>query len=222
MGRRGGLAAWAQAVAVAVAIFSLCCHGPPKLNRVRAIAAFDQTALDFGAVPVGTWRMQQARVRNVGYVAFSVESLQVAGNPSYQIDLKGGRLMPGEEGTVTVRFHPLQEGELAEAVSVETDADENPVHQLKVKGLGLPALVRIEPSQLDFETLGDRFCPRARGERGEPLRPAPQPFALWPRRRGVRLGLDDGRSELDRALRRSLQALGDRAGEGSPRGEALS
>src|SRR5690242_12770373 len=101
------------------------CHEPGNTRSVQAKAAVDADALDFGEVPVGEWREKIVRLRNVGYVPFhALDALGLKGDPSYEISFDGeGRVLPGDEKLVHVRFHPLVEGSLEETVHVTTDAN---------------------------------------------------------------------------------------------------
>ncbi|MGZ3457562.1 MAG: choice-of-anchor D domain-containing protein, partial [Archangium sp.] len=131
------------------------CHEPGNTRSVQAKAAVDTDALDFGEVPVGEWREQLVHIRNVGYVPFhALEALGLKGDPSYQITFQGeGRVMPGEEKEVRVRFHPLTEGPKEETLHVTTDANSGSEHTVPVKGQGVPAPIEVSPAKLDFETL---------------------------------------------------------------------
>lgn len=130
------------------------CHEPKQTRQVLASGVLDTSALDFGEVPVGEWRTAKVKVRNVGYVPFSaLEVLRFSDNPSFQVEMEDGRIMGGEEREITVRFHPLAEGELTDKFHVATDADDKPQEQVTLRGVGTPAPIRIEPSELDFQTL---------------------------------------------------------------------
>jgi hypothetical protein len=138
-----------------LAVSLAACHEPGNTRSVQAQAAVDADALDFGDVPVGEWREKQVRLRNVGYVPFfALEALGLKGDPSYEVSFEGeGRVMPGEEKLVRVRFHPLTEGTLEETVHVSTDANTGREHTIRVKGQGVPLPIQMEPALLDFETL---------------------------------------------------------------------
>ncbi|PTL83897.1 hypothetical protein [Vitiosangium sp. GDMCC 1.1324] len=131
------------------------CHEPGNTRSVQAKAAVDADALDFGEVPVGEWREKIVRLRNVGYVPFhALEALGLKGDPSYEISFDGeGRVMPGDEKLVHVRFHPLVEGALEETVHVTTDANSGREHTVRVRGQGVPSPIQVSPALLDFETL---------------------------------------------------------------------
>ncbi|MCY1081477.1 Ig-like domain-containing protein [Archangium lansingense] len=131
------------------------CHEPGNTRSVLAKAAVDADALDFGEVPVGEWREKIVRLRNVGYVPFhALDALGLKGDPSYEIAFEGeGRVMPGSEKLVRVRFHPLAEGPIDETVHVTTDANSGREHTVRVSGQGVPSPIRIHPALLDFETL---------------------------------------------------------------------
>ncbi len=136
------------------ALLAMGCHDPGKSHSVQASAIFDRAALDFGEVPVGEWRSEEVRIQNVGYVPFNaLEALGLSSNPSFKVELDGGKVLPGEDRKVTVRFHPLREGALDETVEVATDADNNRSHQLQVTGVGTPTPVRIYPERVDYQTL---------------------------------------------------------------------
>jgi hypothetical protein len=138
-----------------LAVMVAACHEPGNTRGVQAAAAMDADALDFGEVPVGEWREKQVRLRNVGYVPFhALDALGLRGNPSYEVSFEGeGRVLPGDEKVVRVRFHPLAEGPIEETLRVRTDAELGREHTVRVKGLGVPLPIRIEPAVLDFETL---------------------------------------------------------------------
>jgi len=131
------------------------CHEPGQVRSVEAAATMDQDALDFGEVPVGEWSERVVRLRNVGYVPFSaLDALNLEGNPSYEVRFEGqGRVGPGEEKEVLVRFRPLAEGPTSETLRVSTDANLGREHTLAVKGQGIPARIEVEPRVLDFQTL---------------------------------------------------------------------
>ncbi len=131
------------------------CHEPGNTRSVQATAAVDSDALDFGEVPVGQWREKVVRIRNVGYVPFrALEALGLEGNPAYQVSFDGeGRVEPGAEKLVRVRFHPLAEGPVEERVHVTTDANSGREHTVRVMGQGAPLPIDIQPPVLDFETL---------------------------------------------------------------------
>ncbi|HYO51808.1 hypothetical protein [Archangium sp.] len=133
------------------------CHEPGNTRSVLAKAAVDADALDFGEVPVGEWREKVVRLRNVGYVPFhALEALGLKGDPSYEVSFEGegeGRVMPGSEKVVRVRFHPLAEGPLEETFHVTTDANLGREHTVRVKGQGVPSPIQVHPALLDFETL---------------------------------------------------------------------
>ncbi|WNG50174.1 choice-of-anchor D domain-containing protein [Archangium minus] len=135
--------------------FLAACHEPGNTRSVQAKAAVDSDVLDFGEVPVGQWREKVVRLRNVGYVPFhALEALGLKGDPSYEVSFEGeGRVMPGDEMRVLVRFHPLSEGTLEETVHVTTDANSGREHTVRVQGRGVPLPVQISPAVLDFETL---------------------------------------------------------------------
>ncbi|HEX8434383.1 choice-of-anchor D domain-containing protein [Archangium sp.] len=138
-----------------LALSLAACHEPGNTRSVQAQAAVDADALDFGDVPVGEWREKQVRLRNVGYVPFhALEALGLKGDPSYEVSFEGeGRIMPGDEKRVRVRFHPLSEGPLEETVHVSTDANSGREHTIRVRGQGVPLPIHLEPARLDFETL---------------------------------------------------------------------
>ncbi|MFZ5472107.1 MAG: choice-of-anchor D domain-containing protein [Myxococcota bacterium] len=137
-----------------VTVAALACHESAPLQGVEATAAFDPSALDFGEVPVGEWRVAEVRIHNVGRVPFlAVEALGLTGNPSFVIELDPGKVQPGDTRAVRVRFHPLHEGETQEQIHVATDADNERSRQLFARGVGAPARVRIWPERVDFETL---------------------------------------------------------------------
>ncbi|HEY0095746.1 MAG TPA: hypothetical protein VGB96_15555, partial [Archangium sp.] len=104
---------------------------------------------------VGEWREKKVHVRNVGYVPFhALEALGLKGDPSYEVSFEGeGRIPPGGEKVVRVRFHPLAEGPLEETVHVTTDANSGREHTVRVRGQGAPLPIDIQPPVLDFETL---------------------------------------------------------------------
>jgi hypothetical protein len=131
------------------------CHEPGNTRSVLAKAAVDADALDFGEVPVGEWREQVVRVRNVGYVPFhALEALGLKGDPAYEVSFEGeSRVMPGSEKVVRVRFHPRSEGPVEETLHVTTDANSGREHIVRVKGQGVPLPIEIHPALLDFETL---------------------------------------------------------------------
>jgi hypothetical protein len=133
----------------------VACHEPGNTRDVQAKAAMDADVLDFGEVPVGEWREKKVHVRNVGYVPFhALDALGLKGDPSYEVSFEGeGRIPPGGEKVVRVRFHPLTEGPLEETVHVTTDANSGREHTVRVMGQGVPLPIRIEPPLLDFETL---------------------------------------------------------------------
>lgn len=134
----------------------VACHDKERTRSVHATAVVSPDTLDFGEVPVGEWREAEVRVRNVGYVPFfALEALALEGNPSFQVELVdgGGRVLPGEDKRVVVRFHPLAEGPLRERLRVETDANTGSEHFLEVLGQGVPTRISLSPPRLDFETL---------------------------------------------------------------------
>lgn len=147
----GGISTIAIALAMLVGVG---CHEPKQTRQVLASGVLDTSALDFGDVPVGEWRSAKVKVRNVGYVPFSaLEVVRFADNPSFIVELDDGKVFPGEEREIQVRFHPLEEGELTENFHVATDADDKPQDRVTLRGVGTPAPIRVEPSELDFETL---------------------------------------------------------------------
>ncbi len=130
------------------------CHDADQVRSVHATAVFDQSALDFGEVPVGEWAEREIVVRNVGHVPFTlVEALELEGNPSFHVEYAQELLKSGQSRSVKVKFHPLREGELTTSVKVQTDAlwrSEDPV---PVRGMGVPTPIAFDPPLLDFETL---------------------------------------------------------------------
>ncbi len=141
-------------IALVVLFGAAGCHEPQKMRRLGATAVFEQSALEFGEVPVGIWRYETVTIRNVGVVPFTaLEALGVEGNLSFQVALDPGRVMPGEEKQVVVGFRPLSEGAHRELVHVVTDADEAPERTLSFRGVGTPAPLRFIPEVLDFENL---------------------------------------------------------------------
>ncbi len=138
-----------------VAALVAACHEPDNTRAVQAVAALDTDAVDFGEVPVGEWREKAVHIRNVGYVPFhALEALGLEGSPSYEVLFEGeGRLEPGDEKVVRVRFHPLAEGPVEESVHVSTDANSGREHTVRVLGRGVPLSVDLAPAVLDFETL---------------------------------------------------------------------
>jgi hypothetical protein len=140
----------------ALAVALTACHEDERTRAVQATAVISPDTLDFGEVPVGEWREAEVRVRNIGYVPFfAMDALGLENNPSYEVRLVdgGGRVMPGEDKVVKVRFHPLAEGPLRETLRVETDANAGEVQQLQVTGLGVPTPIGVWPPRLDYETL---------------------------------------------------------------------
>lgn len=143
---------WAMA---GVALLCAACHEPRQTSLVSASAAIEPAALDFGEVPVGEWASQEVTIKNVGFVSFSaLQVLRLDGNPSFTAELAGAsKVMPGEDRVVTVRFHPLREGELGDRLQVSTDAEHRPTEPVTLKGTGAPSQVRVIPSTIDFQTL---------------------------------------------------------------------
>ncbi|MEN9799245.1 MAG: hypothetical protein RL653_2941 [Pseudomonadota bacterium] len=130
------------------------CHEEQGLQRVRASGFLDTTLVDFGEVPMGEWREQQVRLENTGYVPFRVEELQLLEqHPSFVLEFAPGTLRPGEVRAVTLRFHPVQEGEQQSRARLTTDADDKPLDELTARGTGGPPRVEFRPGALDFETL---------------------------------------------------------------------
>ncbi len=146
-----GVARWGVVLLVALA----GCRDSSRVVNVEATALFDQSALDFGEVPVGEWRETELKIRNVGDVPFNaVELLRLQNNPSYEVELDGpSRIGPGEERPVKVRFHPLTEGDLADTVFVDTDAEHKPEGKVPVRGKGVPTPIDVYPAALDFQVL---------------------------------------------------------------------
>jgi hypothetical protein len=132
------------------------CHDSERTRAVQATAVVSPDTVDFGDVPVGEWREAEVRVRNIGYVPFfALDALGLSNNPSYEVKMVdgGGRVLPGEDKRVLVRFHPLAEGPIRETLRVETDANAGAEHLLQVSGMGVPTPIGIYPPRLDFETL---------------------------------------------------------------------
>ncbi|MBX5483666.1 MAG: choice-of-anchor D domain-containing protein [Myxococcaceae bacterium] len=130
------------------------CHDGDYVRNVHATAVFDQAALDFGRVPVGEWREKEITVRNVGYVPFSlIEALELEDNPSFVVEAKRDLIRSGETRAVKVRFHPVREGEITASVKVDVDARNRPEEPVRLRGVGAPAEVIVDPPQLEFETL---------------------------------------------------------------------
>ncbi|MFL5321654.1 MAG: choice-of-anchor D domain-containing protein, partial [Myxococcaceae bacterium] len=139
---------------VVLTLGSMGCHEPNQTRRVLASGVLDTSALDFGEVPVGEWRSARVKVRNVGYVPFNaLEVLKLEDNPSYVVEIDDGRVMPGQERDVLVKFHPLAEGDINDSIHVATDADDKPQDKVTLHGIGTPTPVKVEPSDIDFETL---------------------------------------------------------------------
>lgn len=150
----GGSSILGAALTVISALGAAGCHEPRQTQKVVAVGVLDTSALDFGEVPVGEWRTARVKVQNVGYVPFNaLEVLKLEDNPSFHVEISDGRVMPGQEREVVVRFHPLAEGELKDTIHVDTDADDKPQDLVTIRGVGTPTPVRIEPNLLDFETL---------------------------------------------------------------------
>src|SRR5919197_1409159 len=130
------------------------CHGPQQLRSLRATAVIDQNVIDFGEVPVGEWREAEITVRNISQAPFNLlEALQLADNPSYQLEAPQQLVPSWQTRRVRVRFHPLREGPLETQVKVATDAFDRPDRAIPVRGVGTAAPIRVEPSALNFETL---------------------------------------------------------------------
>src|SRR5438046_2966437 len=143
---------WPLAVAACLASFG--CHEASKVHPVRAMALFDKRELDFGEVPVGEWRAEEVHISNVGPVPFRAsDASALFDDPSYTVELKSGEVSPQHDGLVRVLFHPLREGEINDTARVVTDADDDGTQDLKLRGVGTPAPVKIEPDLLDFQTL---------------------------------------------------------------------
>lgn len=145
---------WVAGLLVAVAVLT-ACHEPGRTRGVKATAALEPEVLDFGEVPVGEWRELPVRIRNIGQVPFSaLDALGLEGNPSFEVVLRDeGRVDPGKEARVLVRFHPLAEGPHQDTVRVDTDANAGSDRPIPVRGQGGPLQVEVEPALLDFETL---------------------------------------------------------------------
>lgn len=142
---------WATALLAAA---SSACRQIEELRRLEATALLEPAGLDFGEVPVGEWREERILLRNAGKVplhAFS--ALGLSGEPSFLVELEDGLLVSGEQRELRVRFHPLREGEISERLRVSTDADEEAVRLLPLRGVGTPAPVRVYPPRLEFQTL---------------------------------------------------------------------
>lgn len=159
-GLRGGWRLGALALALALS----GCHERDGIRVVEARALFDTDVADFGEVPVGEWAELEVGIRNTGYVPFNaLEAFTQQGNPSFRVELEGNsKVMPGETKRVKVRFHPLSEGEIADAMAVNTDAEHEPSSPLPLRGRGGPTPIRVSPATVDFETLevdSDRTLP---------------------------------------------------------------
>jgi len=138
-----------------VALLCAACHEPRQTGLVSASAAVEPAVLDFGEVPVGEWASQEVTIKNVGFVPFhALQVLRLDGDPSFTAELADtSKVVPGEDRVVTVRFHPLREGELGDRLQVSTDAEHRPSDPVALKGTGAPSQVRVIPSTLDFQTL---------------------------------------------------------------------
>lgn len=150
---------WGRGRVLALAVLAVAlgaCHENERTRSVQATAVVIPDTVDFGEVPVGEWRETEVRVRNVGYVPFfALDALGLQGNPSYDVQMEdgGGRVAPGEEKVVHVRFHPLAEGPMQETLQVDTDANAGTQHILQVSGMGVPTPIGLWPPRLDYETL---------------------------------------------------------------------
>ncbi|HYV50037.1 MAG TPA: choice-of-anchor D domain-containing protein [Myxococcaceae bacterium] len=149
---KGRASWWAM---TGVALLCAACHEPRQTGLVSASAAVEPAVLDFGEVPVGEWASQEVTIKNVGFVPFhALQVLRLDDDPSFAAELADdSKVMPGEDRVVTVRFHPLREGELGDRLQVSTDAEHRPTDPVMLKGTGSPSQVQIIPSTVDFQTL---------------------------------------------------------------------
>ncbi len=135
-------------------LLATACHQQAEVSRVQATALFEGDSLSFGEVPVGERREARVKIRNVGAVPFTAtEVLKLQDNPSFEVEFSPEKLKAGGEQWVTVRFHPLAEGPLADQLALHTDADNNREATLPMDGVGTPAQVQVIPDTLDYETL---------------------------------------------------------------------
>src|SRR5918996_313649 len=148
MVRRGILAALAL-----TSVFG-ACHDQRWVRPIQATAVFDESALDFGDVPVGEWREANITVRNAGHAPFTLmEALQLGDDPSYQVEAAQELVPAWDTRHVRVRFHPVREGAIETQVKIATDALYREEDPIPVRGVGIPAPIRFAPGTLNFETL---------------------------------------------------------------------
>jgi hypothetical protein len=132
-----------------VALAFGACECDEQLNRVFGSVVVMPPELDFGRVPVGTAKTLGFSLENVGTFNLSVEGYTSEG-PFEVLGEAGVVLPPATSTTAQARFRPMATGPAEGILRIQTDDPEAPVVEVPVRGEGIEASVRVEPSSVDF------------------------------------------------------------------------
>ncbi|MEJ5245352.1 MAG: choice-of-anchor D domain-containing protein [Bacteroidota bacterium] len=133
-----------------------------SLEIILITTRAELTFLDNGDFPdtrIGSSNLKGIRVRNTGNSRIYINSASVSGNDFSMVDVMPGLprvLNPNDEITITVRFSPLNQGNLLGQLNIITlPTDSTCVYDigLPLRGKGLETSVLASKYLLDFDTL---------------------------------------------------------------------
>lgn len=146
---------WAGALlAAATSALAVGCEDETVLGDVQPGLSVEPTAIDFGAVQLGTTASREVFVRNTG--TGTLEVSVAAGNPfpgAYRFDIDRDTVPPSGVAALTVRFTPEQLGDFPAELLLTTNANEGETISVGIKGAGVSSTLSVMPQQLDFRNV---------------------------------------------------------------------
>ena len=115
---------------------------------VVSAIALEPTAVDFGAVEVGTAEEVILTLTNEGSTVVSVEDVELSGDvEAFAVDFSPQELSPEEELEMAVTFAPNEAGPVAATLTVFTSAGEA---SATLAGEGVEFSLTVDPASVDF------------------------------------------------------------------------
>lgn len=128
------------------------CSSSDRVGPVDGIALVEPGTVDFGRVALGATRVREVRVRNTGLAPLHLLELSIEGlGQDVEIVNRGdGRLRPGAETVLELRYTPAAEELLARTLTMDVDDRVVPTVDIPVVGIAQRPQIVPEPAALDF------------------------------------------------------------------------
>lgn len=124
------------------------CGDGGDLGRVVALIRVDPAEIDFGEVPDGATKFVALSIENVGQARLTISALETA--DPFGVDAKDLVIEPGVRTSVDVWFRAREEAAELGVLIIRSNAFENEVVEVPLRGKTVPGFLDIQPGQVDF------------------------------------------------------------------------